>query len=172
VPPGAVIVSAPPPLLTLPPPRCRTAAGHRSPRLVEERRRRSGFSPPPRRQGAPVSYRLHPHARRVASPPWVLECRLLLHLHHCSSAAGHAATRAQRTVTTSVCARALRRTIAGRAGRGRPDKPWVTRAVHTGRASAVGVGHAPLCKWAEHGFGPVAVELVFHFPNIFKFLQI
>jgi hypothetical protein len=44
--------------------------------------------PPPRRQGAPVSYRLHPHARRVGSPPWVLERRLLLHLHHCSAAVG------------------------------------------------------------------------------------
>jgi hypothetical protein len=27
-----------------------------------------------------VSYRLHPHARWLASPPWVLEQRLLLHL--------------------------------------------------------------------------------------------
>jgi hypothetical protein len=36
----------------------------------------------------------------------------------------------------------------------------------------VGVGHVPLCKWAERGFGSVAVKLVFHFSNIFKFLQI
>jgi hypothetical protein len=92
VPPSVVVVSAPP--LTLPSsPRHRTAAGHRSPRLVEERRRRSGFSPPPRRRGAPVSYRLHPHARWVASPPWVLERHRLLHICRCSTAAGHAATR-------------------------------------------------------------------------------
>jgi hypothetical protein len=39
------------------------------------------------------------------------------------------------------------------------------------RAGAVGVDHVPLCNWAERGFGPVAVELVFHFLNIFKFLQ-
>jgi hypothetical protein len=117
VPLGAVIVSAPPPLLTLPPPRRRTATGHRSPCLIGERRRRSGFSPPPCRQGAPVSYRLHPHARRVASPPWVLECHLLLHLCHCSAAAGRAATRTRRAVTAPVCACAPRRAVTGCAGK-------------------------------------------------------
>jgi hypothetical protein len=66
----------------------------------------------------------------VASLPWVLERRRLLHLRRCSTA-------------------------AGRAGRGRPDKPWATRAV--------GVGHAPLCKWIECSFGPVAVGLNFLF---------
>jgi hypothetical protein len=29
-----------------------------------------------------------------------------------------------------------------------------------------------LCKQAVSGFGPLAVELFFYFPNIFKFLQI
>jgi hypothetical protein len=108
---------------------------------------------------------LHPHARRVASPPWVLESRLLLRLCHCSTTAGRATTRAQRAVTAPVCAHAV-------TGRGRPGKPWAARAVHTGRASTVGVGHAALCNWAKCGFGPVAVELVFHFPNIFKLLRI
>jgi hypothetical protein len=103
--------------------------------------------PPPRRQGALVSYRLHPHARRVASPTWVLEHHLLLHLRHCSA-------------------------VAGRAGRGQPVKPWATRVVQTGRAGAVDVGYALLCNWAERGFGPMVVELVFYFPNIFKSLQI
>jgi hypothetical protein len=65
-----------------------------------------------------VSYRLHPRARRVASPPWVLECRRLLHLRRYSAAAGRAATRAQRAVTTPA------------------------HAVHMGRAGAVSVGHA------------------------------
>jgi hypothetical protein len=37
-----------------------------------------------------VSYRLHPHARRVASPSWVLELRRLLHLRCYSAAAGRA----------------------------------------------------------------------------------
>jgi hypothetical protein len=44
--------------------------------------------------------------------------------------------------------------------------------VAVGCARTMHVGHAPLCNWAERGFGPVAVELVFHFLNIFKFLQI
>jgi hypothetical protein len=95
-----------------------------------------------------VSYHLHPHARRVTSPSWVLERRLLLRLRRCSAAAGCATMRAWRAVTALAC------------------------AVNTGRASALGMGHAPLCNWAERGFGPVAVELVFHFLNIFKFLQI
>jgi hypothetical protein len=38
-----------------------------------------------------VSYRLHPHARRVTSPLWVFERRLLLRLRGCSAAAGRAA---------------------------------------------------------------------------------
>jgi hypothetical protein len=38
-----------------------------------------------------VSYRLHPHARRVTSLPWVFERRLLLRLRGCSAASGRAA---------------------------------------------------------------------------------
>jgi hypothetical protein len=48
--------------------------------------------------------------------------------------------------------------------------PWATRPVHTGRASAVGVGHTRLCNWAERGFGPVAVELNFLFFEYIEFL--
>jgi hypothetical protein len=53
-----------------------------------------------------------------------------------------------------------------------PTRPWAACAVYTGRADAVDVGRALLYNWAERGFGPVTVELVFYFPNIFKFLQI
>jgi hypothetical protein len=48
-------------------------------------------SPLSRRREAPVSYRLHPHAQRVASPPWVLKRLPLLHLCHGSTAPGRAA---------------------------------------------------------------------------------
>jgi hypothetical protein len=119
-----------------------------------------------------VSYRLLPHARQVASPTWVLERLPLLHLCHGSTAADHATMRAGRAVTAPVCARAQHRAVAGRAGRGRTGKPWAACAMHTGRVGAVDVGHALLCNWAERGFGPVAVELVFYFLNIFKSLQI
>jgi hypothetical protein len=128
--------SPPPPPQTLPPsPRRRTTAGHRSPRLIGERRRRSSFPPPPRRQGAPVIYRLHPHARRVTSPPWVLECRLLLHLRRCSTAAGRAATHARRAVTALACARAP-------CHRG-------PRALCTGSSQRCGRGPRALCTRAE-----------------------
>jgi hypothetical protein len=113
---------------------------------------------------APLRY----PSRAVASPPWVLEHHPLLHLRHGSPTAGRAATRARRAVTAPVCARAPRRAVAGHAGRGRPSKPWVTCAVHTGRAGAVDVGHALLCNWAEHGFGPVAVELFFSIFRIYS----
>jgi hypothetical protein len=86
----------------------------------------------------------------------------LLHLRHGSATAGRAVPRARRAVTAPVC----------RVGRGRPGKPWATCAVHMGRAGAVDVGRTLLCNWAERGFGPVAVELVFYFSNIFKSLQI
>jgi hypothetical protein len=114
-----------------------------------------------------VSYRLHPHARRVTSLPWMLERRLLLRLRRCSATAGRAATCTRRAMIAPACAHAPRR-----ACRGRPSKSWATRAVHMGQAGAMGVGHAPLCNWAERGFSPVTVELVFYFLNIFKFLQI
>jgi hypothetical protein len=51
--------------------------------------------PSSRWQEAPVSYRLHPHARRVASPSWVLERHPLVHLRHGSAAAGRAAPRSR-----------------------------------------------------------------------------
>jgi hypothetical protein len=74
------------------------------------------------RQEAPVSCRLHPLARRVASPPWMLEHLTLFHLHHGSTAASRAMKHAWRVVTAPVCARAQHRAVAGRAGRGRPGK--------------------------------------------------
>jgi hypothetical protein len=86
--------------------------------------------PPPRRQGASVSYRLHPHAQRVASLPWVLERRLLLHLRHGSAIAGCDA-RPETGDRSGVRSRP-RRAIASRAGRGRPGKLWAACAVHTG----------------------------------------
>jgi hypothetical protein len=91
-------------------------AGPRRPPEPPPRRRTpppSRFFHPPSRQEALVSYCLHPLARRVPSPPWVLERLPLPHLRHGSAAAGRATTRARRAVTTPVCARAQRR-----AGRG------------------------------------------------------
>jgi hypothetical protein len=49
-----------------------------------------------------VSYHLHPHARRVASLPWVLEHRRLLHLCRCSATAGRAVTHARNAVTAQA----------------------------------------------------------------------
>jgi hypothetical protein len=46
------------------------------------------------------------------------------------------------------------------------------RAVCMGRADAAGLGHEPLCIWAERGFGLEALKLVFYFLNIFNSLQI
>jgi hypothetical protein len=40
-----------------------------------------------------------------------------------------------------------------------------------GRAR-VAVGHAPLCIWAERGFGPEALKLIFLFSDLFNSLQI
>jgi hypothetical protein len=89
------------------PPSTSTQDRRRSPEPSPRRRTLSPirFPPPPsRRQEAPVSYRLHPHARRVASSPWVLERLPLLHLPHGSDATGRAVTRAPRAVT--LCTRA------------------------------------------------------------------
>jgi hypothetical protein len=82
----------------------------------------SRFFHPSRRQEAPVRCRLHPLARRVASPPWMHERLPLLHLRHGSAATSRAAMRARRAVTAPVCARVQRRAIMGRAGQGRPGK--------------------------------------------------
>jgi hypothetical protein len=46
------------------------------------------------------------------------------------------------------------------------------RAVHVCRADAVGVGQVPLCIWAERGFGPEALKLIFLFSDLFNSLQI
>jgi hypothetical protein len=54
-------------------------------------------------------------------------------------------------VTAPACA-ALCRAVAGRA--------------------RVAVGHAPLCIWAERGFGPEALKLIFLFSDLFNSLQI
>jgi hypothetical protein len=72
----------------------------------------SRFSHPHRRRGAPVSYFLLPHARRVASPPWVLDRRRLRHLHRCGVTAGHTATCARRAVIAPTCAAPSRATQA------------------------------------------------------------
>jgi hypothetical protein len=66
----------------------------------------SRFFHPSRRQEAPVSCRLHPLARRVASPPWMLERLTLFHLRHGSTTTDRDTTRARRAVTAPVCARA------------------------------------------------------------------
>jgi hypothetical protein len=136
--------------LSLAPSPSSPSQGHRWPLEPSPHRRTPPpirFFSPPRRQGTPVSYRLHPHARRVASPPWVLERRRLLHLRRCSAAAGRAATRTRRAVTAPA------------------------RCAH-GPSRRCERGPRALCNWAKRSFGPVAVGLVFHFPNIFKFLQI
>jgi hypothetical protein len=75
-----------------------------------------------------------------------------------------------RAVTAPTSA-TLRRAIVGRAahaGRARAVNTGRARvgvcrarAVHMGRADAASVGQVPLCNWAERGFGPVTLELVF-----------
>jgi hypothetical protein len=46
------------------------------------------------------------------------------------------------------------------------------RAVRVGRADAAGVGQALLCIWAERGFGPETLKLIFLFSDLFNSLQI
>jgi hypothetical protein len=46
------------------------------------------------------------------------------------------------------------------------------RAVRVDQADAAGVGQAPLCIWAEHGFGPETLKLIFLFSDLFNSLQI
>jgi hypothetical protein len=106
-----------------------------------------------------VSYLLLPYVWRVASLAWVLDRRHLRHLRRCGVAAGCAAMRARRAETALACA-ALRHAVVGRTGRGRPGKHRPS-AVHVGRADVASVGQAPLCNWAECGFGLVTLELVF-----------
>jgi hypothetical protein len=62
----------------------------------------------------------------------------------------------------------------GRAPRGRGSCARMAvghaRVVHVGRADAASVGQAPLCNWAERGFGPVTLELVFLFSDYIQIL--
>jgi hypothetical protein len=44
--------------------------------------------------------------------------------------------------------------------------------VAVGQADAAGVGQAPLCIWAERGFGPETLKLIFLFSDLFNLLQI
>jgi hypothetical protein len=44
------------------------------------------------------------------------------------------------------------------------------RAVHMGQAYAASVGQAPLCNWAERGFGPEALKLIFLFSEYISIL--
>jgi hypothetical protein len=41
-----------------------------------------------------------------------------------------------------------------------------------GQADTAGVGQAPLCIWAERGFGPETLELIFLLFDLFNSLQI
>jgi hypothetical protein len=77
-----------------------------------------------------VSYLLLPHARRVASPSWVLDHRRLCRLHYCGVAAGRDACPG--AVTAPACT-ALRRAAVGPTGRGWPSKRRL-RAAHMGHA--------------------------------------
>jgi hypothetical protein len=57
--------------------------------------------------------------------------------------------------------------------RRRPRRAVAGRArMAVGRADAVGVGQAPLCIWAERGFGLEALKLIFLFSDLFNSLQI
>jgi hypothetical protein len=68
---------------------------------------------------------------------------------------------------------ALRRAVAGHTGLGRPSERRprprgrgpCARTVRVGRADATGVDQAPLCIWAERGFGPEALKLIFLFSD-------
>jgi hypothetical protein len=92
-----------------------------------------------------VNHLLLPHARRVASPSWVLDRRAV------AGCAGQGRPDKHRP----------RAAHTGPAPRGREpcSRVAVGRvcAVHVGRADAVSVGHAPLCNWAEREFGPVTL---------------
>jgi hypothetical protein len=44
--------------------------------------------------------------------------------------------------------------------------------VRVGKADAAGVGQAPLCIWAERGFSPEALKLIFLFSDLFNLSQI
>jgi hypothetical protein len=152
---SAVDPRAPP---LAPPPHCSTAAD----RAATCARRAVTASVCARAPRRVVTARA---GRGQLGKPWMLERLPLLHLCHSSAAAGYAATRARRSVTALVCARAPRR-----AGQGWPGKTWATCAAPTGRAGIVDVGHALLCNWAEQVFGPVAFDYIFRFSEYIQFL--
>jgi hypothetical protein len=115
-----------------------------------------------------VSYRIHPHARRVASSPWVLERRRLLHLRHCSAATGRTVTRARRAVTAPVCARVPRR-------RG-PHRPGPARQAAGRARCAYGLsrrcGHGPRAtvQLGQARFRPSGSRISFPFPEYIQIL--
>jgi hypothetical protein len=75
-------------------------------------------------------------------------------------------------VTAPACAAPSRATLAeagpASAGRARVAVGHA-RAVRVGRADTAGMGQAPLCIWAERGFGREALKLIFLFSD---FIQI
>jgi hypothetical protein len=97
--------------------------------LIRERRCHPCFSTPSRWQEARVSCRLHPLVRRVASPPWMLECPSSPHLSPGSAATGHAVMGARRAMAASVRTRAP----CQRTGHG--PVPLVGRGHHYGEAT-------------------------------------
>jgi hypothetical protein len=141
--------------LPLHPHRRRTTVGHHS-----------QISSPHRRRGAPMSYLPLPHARRVASPSWVLDRRRLHRLHRCSIATDHAATRARerwmllrapRCAAPSWAAQAE----ASPASAGRSLRTWAARAMRVGRAGTVSVGHACTVHLGRALFRPSGSQFKF-----------
>jgi hypothetical protein len=72
---------------------------------------------------------------------------------------------------SGVCRAALAEAGPASAGRARVAVDRA-RAMRMGRADSAGVGQAPLCIWAERGFGPEALKLIFLFSDLFNSLQI
>jgi hypothetical protein len=68
-------------------------------------------------------------------------------------------------VTAPACAAPSRAALA-EAG---PASAGHAHAVRVGRVDTAGVGQAPLCIWAERGFGREALKLIFLFSD---FIQI
>jgi hypothetical protein len=101
-----------------------------------------------------VSYRLHPHARWVASPPWVLERR---------DARPESGDRSG--VHSRAAPSRAAQAEAGPASRG-------ARAQCTGPSRRCGRGPRALCNWAERGFGQWHLIIFLYFLNIFNSLQI
>jgi hypothetical protein len=110
-----------------------------------------------------VSYFLLPHARRVASPPWVLDRRRLRHLRR-------RVTCARRAVTALACT--VRPESGDRSGVGRAApsraaqaeaspasaghalRTRAAHAVHVGQAASVSVGHTCTVHLGRAWFRP------------------